>query len=125
MSEKMLQQILEKITRMDSRLENLEKGQVQVEKGQTRLEERQAQLVKGQTRLEEGQAQLEKGQKEIIVDMIVLQRKVNSIFEQTAGLMEFRTATDNRLSRQEKILEKLSFKSIEHETYLDDLRKKA
>lgn len=65
--------------------------------------------------LANGQANLEQGQERI-------EKKLNAVYEQTAMLTEFRTEVNKKTdsleatqNRQEKILERLSLRSIEQE----------
>ncbi len=123
--EEVLKQILDELKRTNNRLESLEQGQSKVEQSQSKFEQQvskleqsqskleqqvsklgegqskleqqvsklgegQSKLWKGQTKLEEGQIRLEQGQQRI-------EKRLNVIFEQTAGLAEFRTETLQRL----------------------------
>ncbi len=85
--EKILNQILD-------RLAKLEQGQTRLEQGQTRLEQGQAKLEQGQTKLEQGQHRIT--------------RRLDAVFEQTAGLLEWRTETIEKLDALTKGQEKIS-----------------
>ena len=61
-------------------LKALTEGQTNLEAGQTKLEARQANLEAGQERIE---------------------KRLNTIYEQTAGLSEFRTEVKTKLKRHD------------------------
>lgn len=95
--EEVLKQILGELKRTNNRLESLEQGQSKFEQSQSKLEQQVSKLGEGQSKLDqrvselgEGQIRLEQGQQRI-------EKRLNVIFEQTAGLAEFRTETLQRL----------------------------
>lgn len=87
-----------------TKVEGLEKGQARLESSMARLEERQDRLESSMVRLEEKQAMLEEGQAKLFVGFKDLgehldrvEKKLDAVVEQTAGLLEFRTETEKKL----------------------------
>jgi uncharacterized protein (DUF3084 family) len=110
--EKILNLILEKITGLETGQHSLVEGQRKLETGQHSLVEGQRKLEAGQSRLEAGQRKLEErqdklenNQHEMALQIRELDRKVGVIYEQTAGLLEFKTET---LQFQARIEEKVN-----------------
>ena len=82
--EDILKLILKKLDNLEKGQQSLEKRMQALEKGQLALEKRQLALEKRIQALENRQEILEKGQQ-------ALSQKVDSVIEQTAVLMEFKT----------------------------------
>ncbi|KNZ68300.1 hypothetical protein Tfer_3167 [Thermincola ferriacetica] len=68
-----------------------------LEEGQTRLEASMAPLEERQAMLEEGQAKLFVGFKDLGERLDRVEKKLDAVVEQTAGLLEFRTETEKKL----------------------------
>ncbi|MDD4666005.1 MAG: hypothetical protein PHC81_05665 [Clostridia bacterium] len=123
-------------TKLEQRQANLEEGfakleqrQANLEQGFIKLEQRQANLEEGFIKLEQRQANLEDRQARLEENQGQLAKKLDVIFVQTAMLTEFRTEVNEKLDslqctqdRQEKILERLSLRSIEHEADIAHIR---
>lgn len=75
---------------------------ISLKEGQKRLEENQIKLEERQTKLEENQIKLEGRQIKLEENQLSLEKKVDAIYEQTAGLSEFREET----KREIKIINK-------------------
>jgi exonuclease VII small subunit len=90
--EKTLHLILEKVSLLENGIKTLESAIHGVAKGQQNLAE-------GQTRLEERQDRTEGELKN-------LSRKLDAIVEQTAGLLEFRTAVIKKQEETDRILQR-------------------
>ncbi|MFZ5899504.1 MAG: hypothetical protein ACOYU7_10165 [Bacillota bacterium] len=133
--EKALQQILEKLTNIDSRLSNLEKGQEALHADVSGLQEGQARLEKGQevlrmdvTGLQEGQARLEKGQEVLRTDVGRLEKgqqrlelrlehevieKVKVLFDAHSLYLDFFESIKDSQARTEESLELVYRRLIE------------
>ncbi len=87
-------------------------------------------LTEGQTRLEQGFAKLEQRQAKLEDRLERIEKKLDAVSEQTAMLIEFRIEVNEKLdaleaaqNRQEIILERLAFRSIEHEANIAHLQR--
>ena len=115
--------------RLEQRQFNLEQGFARLEERQTKLEQGFARLEERQTKLEERQTKLEERQTKLEENQENLAKKLDIVYKQTAMLTEFRTEVNEKLDllqrtqdRQEKVLERLSLRSIEQEADIAHLR---
>jgi len=108
--EKVLKQILGELKKTNNRLEGLEQGQSSLQQGQIKLEQRQGKLEEGQIKLEQGQQRIEE--------------RINVIFEQTAGLSEFRTETLQRLDNIDAKFDVLASEMGKHKIDIEMLKKR-
>ena len=119
--------ILQKLDRMDGRLEKLEAGFVRLEERQekleagfTRLEARQEKLELRQAKVEEGQTIIVAELTEMKMDIAIIKEKVND------NLIELRSHVkyvENMQERQQRVIEMLSYRSIEHETEINSMKR--
>ena len=97
--------VLEKLDKLETRMDNLETGQSKLEVGQNKLETRMDNLETGQNKLETrmdnletGQTKLEIGQKNLELGQKEIMEKLDAVIEQTADLTEFRHEVRDELA---------------------------
>ncbi len=122
--EKALQQILEKLTNIDSRLSNLEKGQEVLHADVSGLQEGQARLEKGQEALRADVTGLQQGQDALRADVTGLQQgqdaqgqELKALRSDVARLEKGQQRLEVRLEHE--VIEKVKVLFDAHSLYLD------
>ena len=122
--EQVLNQILTELKELNNKVSILEKNQEQLTKNQEQLTKNQEQLTKNQEQLTKNQEQFTKNQEQFAEGQARIEKKLDSVYDQTAELTEFRTETRQNLNAISDNIRFLLHKEMENEKEIYLLKEK-